>query len=36
MTVSDYMQLCLAHPRHGYYVTRDPLGSMGISSPRRK
>ena len=29
MTVSDYMQLCLAHPRHGYYVTRDPLGRGG-------
>jgi SAM-dependent MidA family methyltransferase len=29
MTVSDYMQLCLAHPRHGYYVTRDPLGASG-------
>ena len=29
MTVSDYMQLCLAHPRHGYYVTRDPLGARG-------
>ena len=29
MTVSDYMQLCLGHPRHGYYVTRDPLGAGG-------
>ena len=29
MTVSDYMQLCLTHPRHGYYVTRDPLGAGG-------
>jgi len=29
MTVSDYMQLCLTHPRHGYYVTRDPLGVRG-------
>ena len=29
MTVSDYMQLCLVHPRHGYYVTRDPLGARG-------
>jgi NADH dehydrogenase [ubiquinone] 1 alpha subcomplex assembly factor 7 len=29
MTVSDYMQLCLTHPRYGYYVTRDPLGSRG-------
>jgi len=35
MTVSDYMQLCLAHPRHGYYVTRDPLGARGdfITAP---
>jgi NADH dehydrogenase [ubiquinone] 1 alpha subcomplex assembly factor 7 len=35
MTVSDYMQLCLAHPRYGYYVTRDPLGSRGdfITAP---
>ena len=29
MTVSDYMRLCLTHPRHGYYVTRDPLGGRG-------
>jgi NADH dehydrogenase [ubiquinone] 1 alpha subcomplex assembly factor 7 len=29
MTVSDYMQLCLTHPKHGYYVTRDPLGARG-------
>jgi len=29
MTVSDYMQLCLAHPHHGYYVTRDPIGAGG-------
>lgn len=29
MPVSQYMQLCLAHPRHGYYTTRDPLGADG-------
>jgi len=29
MTVSYYMQLCLAHPRYGYYITRDPLGRKG-------
>ncbi|MGB9365024.1 MAG: SAM-dependent methyltransferase [Xanthobacteraceae bacterium] len=29
MTVSDYMSLCLTHPRFGYYVTRDPLGVRG-------
>ena len=35
MTVSDYMQLCLTHPRYGYYVTRDPLGARGdfITAP---
>ena len=35
ITVSHYMQLCLAHPRHGYYVTRDPLGRKGdfITAP---
>jgi SAM-dependent MidA family methyltransferase len=29
MTVADYMRLCLTHPQHGYYVTRDPLGAGG-------
>jgi NADH dehydrogenase [ubiquinone] 1 alpha subcomplex assembly factor 7 len=29
ITVSDYMRLCLTHPRHGYYMTRDPLGAAG-------
>ncbi len=29
MPVSRYMGLCLGHPRHGYYVTRDPLGAKG-------
>src|SRR5690606_26931379 len=24
-----YMELCLAHPRHGYYMTRDPIGADG-------
>ncbi len=35
ITVSHYMQLCLAHPRYGYYVTRDPLGQQGdfITAP---
>jgi SAM-dependent MidA family methyltransferase len=27
--VSTYMALCLAHPQHGYYVTRDPFGARG-------
>jgi NADH dehydrogenase [ubiquinone] 1 alpha subcomplex assembly factor 7 len=29
MTVARYMELCLAHPRHGYYAARDPLGAAG-------
>lgn len=29
MPVSRYMQLCLTHPEHGYYVGRDPLGREG-------
>jgi NADH dehydrogenase [ubiquinone] 1 alpha subcomplex assembly factor 7 len=29
MPVSRYMALCLGHPRHGYYATRDPLGVAG-------
>ena len=24
-----YMALCLSHPEHGYYATRDPLGARG-------
>ncbi|MDT8344470.1 MAG: SAM-dependent methyltransferase [Thermohalobaculum sp.] len=27
--VADYMALCLGHPAHGYYTTRDPLGAAG-------
>jgi NADH dehydrogenase [ubiquinone] 1 alpha subcomplex assembly factor 7 len=29
ITVADYMALALAHPAHGYYRTRDPLGAAG-------
>ena len=29
MTVARYMELCLTHPRHGFYATRDPLGAAG-------
>jgi NADH dehydrogenase [ubiquinone] 1 alpha subcomplex assembly factor 7 len=29
MPVSRYMALCLADPRYGYYITRDPLGEKG-------
>jgi NADH dehydrogenase [ubiquinone] 1 alpha subcomplex assembly factor 7 len=27
--LAQYMALALGHPRHGYYITRDPLGSAG-------
>jgi SAM-dependent MidA family methyltransferase len=35
MSVADYMAECLLHPVHGYYATRDPLGSQGdfITAP---
>lgn len=35
MPVAEYMALCLAHPEHGYYMTRDPLGRAGdfITAP---
>jgi NADH dehydrogenase [ubiquinone] 1 alpha subcomplex assembly factor 7 len=29
ITVARYMALCLGHPRHGYYMTRDPFGTGG-------
>jgi NADH dehydrogenase [ubiquinone] 1 alpha subcomplex assembly factor 7 len=29
MPVWRYMELCLTHPTHGYYVARDPLGREG-------
>ena len=29
MSVSRYMALALAHPLHGYYMTRDPIGAAG-------
>lgn len=29
MRIDRYMALCLGHPRHGYYITRDPLGEKG-------
>lgn len=29
MSLHDYMALCLGHPEHGYYTTRDPLGAEG-------
>lgn len=35
LPVWRYMQLCLTHPEHGYYISRDPLGREGdfITSP---
>jgi NADH dehydrogenase [ubiquinone] 1 alpha subcomplex assembly factor 7 len=35
ITLARYMSLALAHPRHGYYATRDPLGTAGdfITAP---
>ena len=35
ISLARYMELALAHPRHGYYMTRNPLGMKGdfITSP---
>jgi SAM-dependent MidA family methyltransferase len=35
MPVWRYMELCLLHPEHGYYISRDPLGREGdfITAP---
>ena len=35
MPVRQFMTLCLTHPDHGYYMTRDPLGRSGdfVTSP---
>jgi NADH dehydrogenase [ubiquinone] 1 alpha subcomplex assembly factor 7 len=35
LRIDRYMALCLGHPRHGYYITRDPLGERGdfITAP---
>ncbi len=29
MSVAEYMTVCLQHPEHGYYTSRDPLGAEG-------
>jgi SAM-dependent MidA family methyltransferase len=29
LTLDRYMALCLGHPEHGYYMTRDPFGAAG-------
>jgi NADH dehydrogenase [ubiquinone] 1 alpha subcomplex assembly factor 7 len=35
LSVAEYMEQALAHPEHGYYRTRDPLGRKGdfITAP---
>lgn len=35
LRLDTYMALCLTHPRHGYYIGRDPLGRAGdfITAP---
>ena len=35
MDLGEYMTLCLSHPEHGYYMTRDPFGRGGdfITAP---
>jgi SAM-dependent MidA family methyltransferase len=35
MPVRQFMALCLTHPEHGYYMTRDPFGRTGdfITAP---
>lgn len=35
VSLADYMGECLMHPTHGYYATRDPLGTAGdfITAP---
>jgi NADH dehydrogenase [ubiquinone] 1 alpha subcomplex assembly factor 7 len=35
MRLDHYMALCLGHPRHGYYMSRDPFGAEGdfITAP---
>lgn len=29
LALDRYMTLCLSHPKHGYYMTRDPFGASG-------
>ena len=35
MTLERFMGLALAHPKHGYYATHDPIGAAGdfITAP---
>ena len=33
--ISDYMEICLMHPKCGYYSKKDPFGTKGdfVTSP---
>jgi SAM-dependent MidA family methyltransferase len=35
ISIARYMELALGHPKHGYYITRDPFGAAGdfITAP---
>ncbi len=35
LSLDRFMALALGHPRHGYYMTRDPFGAAGdfITAP---
>ena len=35
LSITEYMELCLGHPEHGYYVKQDPFGVSGdfITAP---
>jgi SAM-dependent MidA family methyltransferase len=35
ITVAQYMELCLSHPQHGYYIDREAIGAAGdfITAP---
>lgn len=35
ISIAEYMQLCLGHPQHGYYIKQDPFGERGdfITAP---
>jgi SAM-dependent MidA family methyltransferase len=35
MPIAQFVRLCLAHPRYGYYTTREPFGARGdfITAP---
>lgn len=35
ISIAEYMELCLGHPVHGYYIKQDPFGARGdfITAP---